>query len=39
MTRATELINSGKSKLSILKDSDVKRELLELADYMIKREY
>jgi len=39
MTRATELINSGKSKLSILKDSDVKRELLELADYMIEREY
>ena len=39
MMRATELVNSGKSKLSILKDSDAKRELLELADYMIEREY
>ena len=39
MMRATELVNSGKSKLSVLKDSDAKQELLELADYMIEREY
>lgn len=39
MMRATELVNSGKSKLNVLKDSDAKRELLELADYVIEREY
>ena len=39
MMRAKELALSGKSKLSVLKDSDAKRELLELADYMIEREY
>jgi geranylgeranyl diphosphate synthase type I len=39
MMRATELVLSGKSKLSVLKDSVAKQELLELADYMIEREY
>ncbi len=39
MMRAKELVNSGKSKLSVLKDTAAKQELLELADYMIEREY
>jgi geranylgeranyl diphosphate synthase type I len=37
--RGKELVKSGKSKLSVLKDTTAKQELLELADYMIEREY
>jgi geranylgeranyl diphosphate synthase type I len=39
MMRAKELVNSGKEKLAALKDTTAKQELLELADYMIEREY
>lgn len=38
-SRASNLVNRGKSALDVLSDSTAKRLLLELADYMIKRGY
>jgi geranylgeranyl diphosphate synthase type I len=39
MEKAKELLNAGKSRLSIVADSEAKAKLLQLADYMISRVY
>jgi geranylgeranyl diphosphate synthase, type I len=39
MEKARELLQVGKSRLSVMADSEAKSELLRLADYMISRVY
>jgi geranylgeranyl diphosphate synthase type I len=39
MEKARELLQVGKARLSVIADSEVKSELLTLADYMISRVY
>lgn len=39
MEKATELLQVGKARLSVIADSEAKSELLTLADYMISRLY
>ena len=39
MNKAFGFVNKGKAALAILPDSEAKRTLIELADYMIERKY
>ena len=38
-SRAEEMVQKGKRALQVLPDSKAKATLLELADYMVKRQY
>ena len=38
-SKAEEFVEKGKEKLELLPDSEAKRLLIELADYLIKRDY
>jgi|Deesub1362A_J573_1020465.scaffolds.fasta_scaffold00053_61 geranylgeranyl diphosphate synthase type I len=38
-SKANEYVREGKKKLDVLPDTDAKKILLDLADYLIKREY
>ena len=38
-SKAEEFVERGKEKLNVLPDSEAKRLLIEIADYLIKREY